>query len=172
VDTLAGLLDGPRARDAFLLRSLLSPPWAMRIEDRAPLTLVAVAAGTAFLTVDDAEPRADNRSVRLDTGDVAVLRGPEPYTVADDPGTRIQVVIRPSQSCHTVDHDARPMVGLGVRTWATTPPTPSATTHPVAPRCSPAPTSYPARPAADCSTRCRRWCWSAQATGRATGTTR
>lgn len=145
VDTVAGLLDGPRARDAFLLRSLLRPPWALRIEDGAPLTLVAVTEGSAFLTVaalgasvpggagqggagpdraipggaapNAAVPGGAGRSVRLDVGDVAVLRGPDPYTVADAPDTQVQVAIRPGQVCHTVDHDARPMTDLGVRTW-------------------------------------------------------
>jgi len=31
VDVLGALLDGPRARGAFLLRALLDPPWSLRI---------------------------------------------------------------------------------------------------------------------------------------------
>jgi hypothetical protein len=34
--TLTGLLDGPRAGGAFLLRSVLDPPWSLRIQDRSP----------------------------------------------------------------------------------------------------------------------------------------
>ena len=45
----ASLLDGPRARGAFLLRVELDPPWAMRIEDEAPLSLVAVTRGAAWV---------------------------------------------------------------------------------------------------------------------------
>src|SRR4051812_4176117 len=45
--SVAGLLDGPRARGAFLLRTVLDPPWSMRIEDEAPLTLVAMVRGAA-----------------------------------------------------------------------------------------------------------------------------
>ena len=41
MDALAGLLDGPRARGAFLLRCLFDPPWSLRIEDEAPLALTA-----------------------------------------------------------------------------------------------------------------------------------
>jgi hypothetical protein len=52
MDAVAGLLDGPRAREAFLLRSSLDPPWALRIEDGAPLTVVAVVRGTAHLLHD------------------------------------------------------------------------------------------------------------------------
>jgi len=40
MDAIAGLLDGPRAREAFLLRSSLAPPWSLRIQDQAPLTVL------------------------------------------------------------------------------------------------------------------------------------
>ena len=40
MDAIAGLLDGPRAREAFLLRAVMDPPWSMRIRDEAPLTVV------------------------------------------------------------------------------------------------------------------------------------
>ena len=46
---MASLLDGPRARGAFLLRVELDPPWAMRIEDGAPLSLVVLTRGAAWL---------------------------------------------------------------------------------------------------------------------------
>ena len=80
MDAVAGLLDGPRARDAFLLRSSMDPPWSLRIEDEAPLTVVAVVRGEAWFIPDDGEAEPLRR------GDVAIVRGPEPYTVADDPG--------------------------------------------------------------------------------------
>ena len=79
MDAVAGLLDGPRARGAFLLRSSLDPPWALRIEDRAPLTVVAILRGHACVVPEGGE------MMRLEAGDVAVARGPEPYLVADDP---------------------------------------------------------------------------------------
>src|SRR5918993_1205993 len=47
MDAVAGLLDGPRARGAFLLRSTLAAPWSMRIADEAPLTFLAVVRGGA-----------------------------------------------------------------------------------------------------------------------------
>src|SRR5687767_8052181 len=97
MDAVAGLLDGPRARDAFLLRSSLDPPWSLRIRDEAPLTIVAAVRGDAWI-VFDGEP-----AVALGAGDVAVVRGPEPYTVADDPATRPQAVIHPGQRCTTPD---------------------------------------------------------------------
>jgi hypothetical protein len=79
VDALGGLLDGPRARGAFLLRAVFAPPWSMRIEDEAPLTLMAVLAGEAWV-----QP-AGGDWVRLGPGDTAVAVGPDPYVVGADP---------------------------------------------------------------------------------------
>ena len=81
MDPLAALLDGPRAHRAFLLRSVLTPPWSLRVEDRAPLTLVAMVRGEAWIVPDD------GNAVHLGEGDVAIARGPDPYLVADHPGT-------------------------------------------------------------------------------------
>ena len=116
MDALAGLLDGPRARGAFLLRSSMDPPWSLRIQDEAPLTLVAVVRGRAW-TVPDG-----GRAVRLDHGDVAVIRGPDHYTVADDPATPPQAVIHPGQRCTSPDgQELTRMTELGVRTWGNSP---------------------------------------------------
>jgi AraC-like DNA-binding protein len=116
MDSIAGLLDGPRARGAFLLRSVLDPPWSMRIQDEAPLTLVALVAGEAYVVAGD--PRGDDPPLRLAAGDVAILRGPDPYVVADDPATAPQVVIHPGQRCTTPDgRELTGMRDLGVRTW-------------------------------------------------------
>ena len=56
MDAVAGLLDGPRARGAFLLRSSMDPPWSLRIQDEAPLTLVAIVRGEAWVVPDGGEP--------------------------------------------------------------------------------------------------------------------
>lgn len=106
MDALAGLLDGPWAQGAFLLRSVLNPPWSMRIQDEAPLTVVAVVRGSAW--IDD---------VLLSVGDLAIMRGPDPYTVADDPSTSPQVIIHPGQRCVTPDGQEVEMRDLGTRTW-------------------------------------------------------
>lgn len=112
MDGLGGLLDGPRARGAFVLRSTMDPPWSLRIEDEAPLTIVAIVRGEAFVIHDHAEP------VRLAPGDIAVLRGPDPYVVADRPATPPQALILPGQRCTTPDGVEIPMMGdLGVRSW-------------------------------------------------------
>jgi AraC-like DNA-binding protein len=116
MDSIAGLLDGPRARGAFLLRSTLDPPWSLRIQDEAPLTLVAMVRGEAWV-IPDAGERVQTRQ-----GDVAITRGPDPYTVADDPETAPQVVILPGQRCVTPDGiELAQMMDIGVRTWGNSP---------------------------------------------------
>lgn len=115
MDAIAGLLDGPRARGAFLLRSSMDPPWSLRIEDEAPLTLVAVVRGAAWIVREGDDP------ARLRAGDVAIACGPRPYTVADDPATSPQVVIGPGQRCTSPEGRAVEMTELGVRTWGNDP---------------------------------------------------
>jgi AraC-like DNA-binding protein len=120
VDALAGLLDGPRARGAFLLRSIMNPPWSLRIQDRAPLSLVAMVRSHAW-AIPESAGRA-GEPVRLRPGDIAIMRGPDPYVVADDPATPPQIVIHPGQRCATPDGvDMHQKMDLGVRTWGNDP---------------------------------------------------
>jgi AraC-like DNA-binding protein len=121
VDALARLLEGPRARGAFLLRVRMDPPWSVRVEDRAPLTVLAVTAGEAVLMSVDGGPAA-TRPARLRAGDVALLRGPEPYVVADEAATPVGVVIGPDQECRFPDGTAtRGAFELGLRDWGNDP---------------------------------------------------
>src|SRR3954467_11191710 len=53
----------------------MDPPWSLLIRDEAPLCIVAVVRGHAWVA-----------GTRLDAGDVAVIRGPDPYVVAAGPG--------------------------------------------------------------------------------------
>ena len=116
MDAVAGLLDGPRARDAFLLRSSMDPPWSLRIEDEAPLTVVAMVRGEAWYVPDDGEATVLRR------GDVAIVRGPDPYTFADDPATPPQVFVQPGGTCTTTaGGEPEQMRDLGVRTWGNAP---------------------------------------------------
>ncbi|MEU3723878.1 AraC family transcriptional regulator [Streptomyces sp. NPDC031705] len=112
MDTLTGLLEGPRARGAFLMKSVFDPPWAMRVEDRAPLSVMTLVRGSAWLLPDDGE------AVRIGPGDVAVVRGPAPYTLADAPDTAVGIRIGPDQRCSTREgEDVTERMSLGVRTW-------------------------------------------------------
>lgn len=112
MDSVAGLLDGPRARGAFLLRSVMEPPWSVRVQDEAPLSLVAMVRGEAWFTASSADP------TRLSAGDVAILRGPAPYTLGDRPETQPQVIIHPGQRCtDPAGYDVAGSMAQGVRTW-------------------------------------------------------
>ena len=114
MDAIAGLLDGPRARGAFLLRSTLAPPWCLRIQDEAPLTVIAIVRGSAYVR---------RRCRSCEAGDVAIARGPDPYTVADDPATSPQAVDRTrarSAGCRTA-RIVKLMDFLGTRTWGNAP---------------------------------------------------
>jgi AraC-like DNA-binding protein len=116
MDSVAGLLDGPRARGAFVLRSMMDPPWAIRIEDEAPLTVISMVRGEAWVRPDDGE------DVELRSGDVAIIRGPEPYDVTDAQGTAPQAIILPGQRCVTPDgQELTEMSHMGVRTWGNSP---------------------------------------------------
>ena len=138
VDVLEALLDGPRARGAFLLRALLDPPWSLRIEDEAPLTVLAVLRGVAWLCPDEQPP------LRMDTGQLAIVRGPDHYTVADHPTTPPNVVIYPE-----VAVPARATAGLS-GTNGRSGSAPGDTTRTVTARCSSAPTRPRVRPANPC----------------------
>ncbi|MGB5835086.1 MAG: AraC family transcriptional regulator, partial [Thiohalocapsa sp.] len=116
LDPLAGLLDGPRARGAFALRVLMSPPWCLRVVAESPLTFLAVIKGQAYVIPDQGEP------IRLGVGDVAVTRAPDHYRVADDPRTPIRVVIHPGQRCTSLDGESlADQLYLGTRTWGNDP---------------------------------------------------
>lgn len=112
MDGLAGLLEGPRARGAFVMRIQLDPPWAVRLEDEAPLSLTVVTRGSMVVRSDDGPP------VQLDVGDLVVWVGTDPWTIGDDPETAPLAVILPGQEC--VSPDGRSLeqdLRQGVRTW-------------------------------------------------------
>lgn len=95
-----------------MIRACFEPPWAIRIEDRAPLTVMLMVRGAAWILPDTGEP------VRLTPGDLAIARGPDPYTCADAPGTAPQALILPGQECRYPDgRSLNGSMDLGVRTW-------------------------------------------------------
>ncbi|WP_156725419.1 AraC family transcriptional regulator [Streptomyces apocyni] len=112
MDALAGLLEGPRARGAFIIRACFDPPWSVRIEDQAPLTVIVQARGDGWVIPDEGEP------LRLREGGVAIVRGPDPYVCADDPATAPRAVIYPGGRCATPDgQEIKDYLDLGTRTW-------------------------------------------------------
>jgi AraC-like DNA-binding protein len=117
VDALAILLDGPRARGAFLIRSVMKSPWCIRVEDEAPLTLIIMRRGEARIVSD--APNEPRVPVTIRAGDLVIVRGPHPCTIADDTSRTPHAVIRPGPQCTTpagvAPHEA--MTTLGLRTW-------------------------------------------------------
>lgn len=69
----------------------------MRIADQAPLALATALRGSAWIVPDDGDP------VLMGTGDVAVIKGPRSYTVADRPGTPPTIVVQPGNRLTTLD---------------------------------------------------------------------
>ena len=111
MDEIAGFLDGPRARGAFLLRAVMEPPWALSIEDEAPLAVVVMVSGEAWVV------RPEGRH-HLVAGDIALVRGPEHYLFAGSPTTPVQVRIRPGQICETPEGvSVSAELALGLRSW-------------------------------------------------------
>jgi AraC-like DNA-binding protein len=113
---LTGLLDGPRARAAFVLRLVMASPWSVDVRDEAPLTVAAVLAGEVWVTP------GGNQSRLLRSGEVGVVRGPDHYQFASRPDAPTEIVIHPGQRCE--DLHGRPLEApftRGVRTWGNDP---------------------------------------------------
>lgn len=105
MDALTHLLGSHRGRDAFVLTCAMDPPWSVRIADGAAVGLVVMTAGTCVLRP------ASGPAVTLAAGDVAVVRGPEPYDLADGADRPPVVVVEPGQRCRVLD--PRPGIVLG-----------------------------------------------------------
>ncbi|GAB2603244.1 AraC family transcriptional regulator [Pseudactinotalea suaedae] len=111
MDPLTDLLDGVRARTATFCQAILTPPWALRIEDGAALAFATVLRGHAWIVPDHGDP------VPMHLGDVAVVKGPGPYTVADHPETVPDVVVGPGNRLSAPDGtDLTERLRLGPRT--------------------------------------------------------
>lgn len=116
MDAFTGLLDGPRAREAFLLRLVLDSPWSIWVDDQAPLSLVIILRGEAWLAPPDEEP------VKLLAGDIAAVRGPEPYAFSYPLGTEPQVTALPGGQCtFPSGENAADSLTRGVRTLGNSP---------------------------------------------------
>lgn len=94
---LSNLLHDVRPRGALFDRSFMRSPWSLRFEERAPLTLVTMLRGEGWVTADGEKPTP------IGAGDVAVLVGPEPYTISDPPDVPPQVVVHGGDLCTTPD---------------------------------------------------------------------
>jgi AraC-like DNA-binding protein len=96
MDPLSELLQGIHAHGSVLHRTVLEPPWSLRIAESAQLTLATVLQGELWVVCDDGE------TTRIVPGEIGLFHTAEHYTVADDPTTPVQVVVTPS-GAHLVD---------------------------------------------------------------------
>ncbi len=96
-DVLSGLLQDIRAHGALFDQSALAPPWSVRFGDGAPLSLLTMVRGDAWLTSGGEE------AVPLRQGDVAILVGPQPCDVADAPGRAPMVFQHTGNHCTAPD---------------------------------------------------------------------
>ncbi|MEU8759730.1 AraC family transcriptional regulator [Streptomyces sp. NPDC048659] len=79
MDVFDELLRGVRGKGAVFGRSVLWPPWSLRFTDGPYLTLVLPLRGAGWIVAEEGEPR------RVALGEVAIVRGPAPFSFTDDP---------------------------------------------------------------------------------------
>ncbi|WP_327035612.1 AraC family transcriptional regulator [Micromonospora ureilytica] len=80
MDPFDNLLRGLHADGAAFGRSVLTPPWALRFTDGAPLTLIVPMRGEGWIS----HPESDKpRLVRV--GEAATVRGPAPFVFSAEP---------------------------------------------------------------------------------------
>ncbi|MEV0620185.1 AraC family transcriptional regulator [Nonomuraea sp. NPDC050404] len=86
MDPYDDLLKGVRGEGSVLGVSSLSPPWALRHTAAAPLTLCIPMRGAGWLIQGDV-------ARRVEVGESAIVRGPEPFVFADteSPGSVLDV---------------------------------------------------------------------------------
>ncbi|WP_016701046.1 cupin domain-containing protein, partial [Actinoalloteichus spitiensis] len=117
MDILAELLSSVRAHGALLARAVLNPPWGVRFDTAAPLSLVTLLGGQGWITTP-----AGGSAVPLEPGDVAVLTGPTSYAVSDTPATPPRLVVVGDVECRWADgtpfHPGEP---AGTRTCSVDP---------------------------------------------------
>ncbi|MFF3016665.1 cupin domain-containing protein [Streptomyces sp. NPDC057939] len=121
MDALASLLHEVRSDGALFSRNVLASPWSVRFADRSPLTLLTMLRGSGWILPGG--EGAGARPVALAEGDVAVVVGPEPFTIADEsaPATRPLYVRHGPDHCTTADgEEVSDDVILGLRTCGNT----------------------------------------------------
>jgi AraC-like DNA-binding protein len=96
-DMLSTLLEDVRPRGALFDRSFMRPPWSLRFDEQAPLTLATLLAGDGWITPDG------DTAVPMRAGDVAVVVGPAPYTISSAPTVPPTVVVHSGDECTTLD---------------------------------------------------------------------
>lgn len=81
MDPLSDLLGGIRAHGSVVTRAVLDTPWTIRLTDGALLTMITVVCGKAVVVL------GDGSETPVGPRQTAVVRGPEPFHLADAPGS-------------------------------------------------------------------------------------
>ncbi|PDP85593.1 AraC family transcriptional regulator [Glycomyces fuscus] len=75
------MLSGIRSAGASVSQASLDPPWAIRFTGGAPLTMLTVISGAGSVVL------SDGRALGVGAGDTVLVRGPEPFRLADSPAS-------------------------------------------------------------------------------------
>ncbi|CAM3299097.1 AraC family transcriptional regulator [Tsukamurella hominis] len=110
MDPLFRMVSGLRAHGLFSLRLSMAAPWSVDIDDRAPLTAIAVDRGTAWVT-------GAGTRIRLEAGAVALVAHGPRYRVADEPDRPPTVRIDPGGVCVPLTESMRSTTHRGLLTW-------------------------------------------------------
>lgn len=115
MDVLSDLLHRARAKNAAVRQLIQRPPWSITFADHQPLSAVATLEGSASISLQNADTRAAAAGAPathiLGAGDIVLIKGGA-YTIADDPRTPSQVVIRDGIK-HIVGATGEGVVGAG-----------------------------------------------------------
>ena len=116
MDLTSALLAGPRAQRAFVLKVCLGQGWRLRIQDRSALCVLTPLRGDLTLRFDDGE------TIDVGVGEVALVRGTDPYDAYDLPSAPRLAVIESDGQCYSPDGSLlKDQLALGVRTWGDDP---------------------------------------------------
>lgn len=118
MDALAGLLRDVRSDGAIFDRTIAAPPWSVRFAGSAPLTLITMLRGDAWIRPDDAE------AARVAEGEVAIVSGTAPYSIADAPDSTeppLYTMFAPGRCSGEISE-----IELGSRTYGSDPNAPIA----------------------------------------------
>jgi AraC-like DNA-binding protein len=118
VDVFADLFRGVRAQGSLFGSSTLSPPWALRFVDGAPLTLCTVLGGAGWIVPSEGDPQP------LRPYETVVVRGPATFTFVDELDTRAEPIAcgrfcaTPEQggTRHRIGWNDAPGKGMGATT--------------------------------------------------------
>ncbi|WP_158891873.1 AraC family transcriptional regulator [Amycolatopsis anabasis] len=117
MDAFADLVRGVRANGALFGQSIQSPPWSINFTHAAELTLCTLLSGAGWIVP------AEGPAVRIRVGDIAVVRGPEPFVIADEPDRAPAVTVHGADLCTSTSTGGNLVedVRLGPRTWGEDP---------------------------------------------------